>query len=552
MKAGKPLGAIRVSSSALLPADITGEWRVADDGGKTAGSFIDAPQIRIQPLSPGLLPNAGSAQEEAVLQRLSNRGYVAEPAPKQGYAAGMVVWAAKNFNHRDVNYFEDRQHFNRIGVRAGSRGTVVSVDQDGDVEVQFEGHEDTCFAFPKEGDLALDGTPAAIQRRQLAQLEVGGLPGGSFTALQVVRALVLERLRSVQQRFPSASEDDLCEALVHYSPESWLYAKGLSADESRDPFDAQQWDKYQGALYYGTDQAFHDGSAPVLGVETADDDAMAAITLEVLEQGEAGDRFNLWYFRFCAAAEQVNYNEKGELRENASTHKPKVLSYYRVIHSRLLTDHSVCHSCEPHSAQVLDEGHGGMWLADFTREVNAKLEKHGSHNRVTDARVLGLRLYTASTFRRLNTALRDKGTGKASGELGFKACVQSARKCLLDMQAIPRPESSTFRGATGFLGHEFEQNAMGMDYAFFSASTDEGVAAEFAGSVAHSVLFEVEFLRGCPGVDVSMLSVFPGEKEVLYPPCTGLSLSKADEGAGARTGAEAGRARVRVSPTAAR
>ena len=211
---------------------------------------------------------------------------------------------------------------------------------------------------------------------------------------------------------------------------------------------------------------------------------------------------------------------------------------------------------------MLDEGHGGMCLADFTAAVNSKLKSSGSANRVTDAQVLALRLYTASTFRRLNTALRDKGMGKDKGmdkgELRFKACVQSARKCLLGMQAIPRAHANTFRGVTGFLGHEFESNTMGMDYAFFSASTVEAVAAAFAGSVARSVLFEVEYLRGCPGVDVSMLSVFPGEKEVLYPPCTGLNLLKAvtlghpPEGNTARAGADAGQVRVRVSPMAAR
>jgi hypothetical protein len=62
------------------------------------------------------------------------------------------------------------------------------------------------------------------------------------------------------------------------------------------------------------------------------------------------------------------------------------------------------------------------------------------------------------------------------------------------------------------------------------------------------VLFEIECLRACPGVDVSLLSVYPGEKEVLFPPCTGLSLLKADKGAAPRTGEGAGHARVRVTP----
>ena len=212
------------------------------------------------------------------------------------------------------------------------------------------------------------------------------------------------------------------------------------------------------------------------------------------------------------------------------------------------------------------------------------------------AQVLALRLYTGSTFRRLNTALRDKGAGRTPGEMPYRACVQSARKGVLIFQAIPRPAATTFRGVTGYLAEAFKADKMGMDYAFFSTSVTEGVAADFAGSVARSVLFEVEFMagvamiilspvrfprltthhspltthshlchlrspptctplyprmgrhQGCPGADISMLSLFPGEKEVLFAPCTGLSLK--DSGAGA-TGAGAGQAQVTVSPTAA-
>jgi hypothetical protein len=209
--------------------------------------------------------------------------------------------------------------------------------------------------------------------------------------------------------------------------------------------------------------------------------------------------------------------------------------------------------------------------------------------------VLALRLYTGSTFRRLNTALRDKGAGRTPGEMPYRACVQSARKGVLIFQAIPRPAATTFRGVTGYLAEAFKADKMGMDYAFFSTSVTEGVAADFAGSVARSVLFEVEFMagvamiilspvrfprlttqqpltahshlchlrsaptctplyprmgrhQGCPGADISMLSLFPGEKEVLYSPCTGLSLKGTS---GSVTGTGAGQARVAVSPTAA-
>ena len=104
---------------------------------------------------------------------------------------------------------------------------------------------------------------------------------------------------------------------------------------------------------------------------------------------------------------------------------------------------------------------------------------------------------------------------------------------------------------------------MGVDYAFFSASTLEGVAAGLQHGMERTVLFEIECLRTCPGVDVSVLSVCPGEKEVLFAPCTGLSLVQpavpVDGGLGGgggarvlRAGAEAGHALVEVFPAAAK
>jgi hypothetical protein len=176
--------------------------------------------------------------------------------------------------------------------------------------------------FPAKGSEQDEAVLQRLAGRALeaAELKVEGLP---FTPLEAVRVLVLERLRSVRNRFPAASEDDLCEALVRYSPESWLYEKGFSKDDSGDQFDQTQWDKYQGQLHFGSDQAFHNGSAAVLGDEVADEDAMGAISLELLEQGQSSDRFNLWYFRFCAAAEQSNYDETGKLRVS-NTQGPKV------------------------------------------------------------------------------------------------------------------------------------------------------------------------------------------------------------------------------------
>jgi hypothetical protein len=332
-------------------------------------------------------------------------------------------------------------------------------------------------------------------------------------SVSLVQELVEPRLLLVQKRFPSAKHDDLCEALLTYSPESALFAKGhMSSEKIVD----QQWEKYQGELKLGSLQQFHNGVAGVIGEDIPDEQVLQAIHDGIVRDGKPDeDRYNLWYVQHCAAVEQTNYDENGVQRA---------------------------------PEKVLDAGHGGMRLDDFVVQCNRDLKKAGSANVVTTAHALSMRLYTTSTFRRMNNALRGF-LPKVEGGIPLRACVQSARKGILGLQAIQRAPESSFRGVTGYLAPKFEAERIGMDFAFFSTTVDLEVATEFAGSVATSVLFEVEFVAGCPGADISMLSLFPGEKEVLFVPCTGLSLKDSGKGA---TGAGAGQARVVVSPTAAR
>ena len=77
-------------------------------------------------------------------------------------------------------------------------------------------------------------------------------------------------------------------------------------------------------------------------------------------------------------------------------------------------------------------------------------------------------------------------------------------------------------------------------------------ARERASSAESTVLFIVAYVGSRPGAGISSISVYTGQKEVLFAPCTGLSLAKADGSAAPRTGEGAGQARVRVTPAAAR
>ena len=120
------------------------------------------------------------------------------------------------------------------------------------------------------------------------------------------------------------------------------------------------------------------------------------------------------------------------------------------------------------------------------------------------------------------------------------------------MQAIPRAHVETYRCVTGYLGVEFEHNGIGMDFAFLSATTEKEEALKFAGSAERTVLFIVAYVGSCPDADISSISVYTGQKEVLFAPCTGLSLAPADGERGQISGEGVGRARVTVIPAAAR
>jgi hypothetical protein len=315
------------------------------------------------------------------------------------------------------------------------------------------------------------------------------------TRIDVVRSLVLQRLQRVRKYFPAASESELSEAMAMYSPESLLFAKG---HPSAEVVPEDSWEKFQGELTYGSANNYHAGVNAVFGDEIPDSKKMQSVLEEMLKGGNANDRYNLWYVLFCPAQEQDAYDEHGKVRPGKTAGTKK----------------------------VLDQGHGGMRLVDFTRNLNARLAKC-KRTQVHEVHVLAVRLYTASSFRQFNNALRHKGSGMNGGaDLKFRACIQSAHDCLFRMQAIPREDkerTSTYRGITGYLGADTKHDGMGMDFAFFSTSANEEVAAEFLHGANKSVLFVVEYDPGCPGADVSAISIYPGEKEVLFPPCSGLS-----------------------------
>ena len=88
--------------------------------------------------------------------------------------------------------------------------------------------------------------------------------------------------------------------------------------------------------------------------------------------------------------------------------------------------------------------------------------------------------------------------------------------------------------------------------AFISATTQKAEALKFSNGADLTVLFTIAYVGSCPGADISPISVYPGQKEVLFPPCTGFSLAIGDNERGQIAGKGAGHALVKVIPAAAR
>jgi hypothetical protein len=92
---------------------------------------------------------------------------------------------------------------------------------------------------------------------------------------------------------------------------------------------------------------------------------------------------------------------------------------------------------------------------------------------------------------------------------------ERAETCLIYLQPLRETTSTCLRGVRGDLHEDFATGKIGMDYAFSSASLIEAVVDGFVhkGGVTSSVKFAIAYSKACPGADVSVLSVFPGEQQ---------------------------------------
>jgi len=164
---------------------------------------------------------------------------------------------------------------------------------------------------------------------------------------------------------------------------------------------------------------------------------------------------------------------------------------------------------------VRDKGHDGMRLQDFHEHEFARLA------RLDRVEVAALRLYTTSTFRRINNPLRQ---GAKPVPLPYTTML--IYNALKKMRAIHLASNFRFQKRylwRGLKNCTVDENFLltgGTELACMSTSPNMRVVAGYAKSET-PLLFRI--LVDSPmemGADIKWLSAFPGEEEVLYPPLT--------------------------------
>ena len=174
----------------------------------------------------------------------------------------------------------------------------------------------------------------------------------------------------------------------------------------------------------------------------------------------------------------------------------------------------------PSHATESESVHAGWRLSDFAAQQ--KIRAAG----LLLAEVAGIRAYTGPMYALYNGTLRARAKG------AYVTTLHAINSGIIKLSK-QTPASTVFRGvAGGVLPKQFwaqnEYGVMGgIELGFMSTTTDRDVALGYmrqSGKEA-KMLFEIRMGMIDRGADVSLLSQFPAEKEILFAPLTGLEVA---------------------------
>lgn len=168
----------------------------------------------------------------------------------------------------------------------------------------------------------------------------------------------------------------------------------------------------------------------------------------------------------------------------------------------------------------------GKTLGELMTHEHSQLAKLKVHH------VLALRLYTSSSYARVNDPLRTDPPTRPHPFAATAHFITEGIKMLRAVAAsLPDAHETRiyWRGMRDIgLTMEFMQKG-GTEFGCLSTSASKDVATNFAASALPLIFkFETKDFTS-RGADISFLSVYPAEKEALYPPLTYLRAVKTEK-----------------------
>ena len=201
------------------------------------------------------------------------------------------------------------------------------------------------------------------------------------------------------------------------------------------------------------------------------------------------------------------------------------------------------------TSRMRDEGNVGMLPEDFRTRANAHIRTRWPEAPpealLTLSEVLACRLYTGPGYQPINSWLRHVGTldsrprreAALSPEHSYGATVRHVIDAIRKIAAVNTPQESDrvlYRGLRGVLPKRFWlADGLGFvaatDTAFMSTSSAEETPLEYMKPHMPNLLWELHASAESDvgyhcGADISFLSQFAAEKEVLFPPMTMLKV----------------------------
>ena len=189
---------------------------------------------------------------------------------------------------------------------------------------------------------------------------------------------------------------------------------------------------------------------------------------------------------------------------------------------------------DPESAAAASAGRGRQpsHVTDATGgRAGWKLEDFAAQPEIVSAGLLlpevaGIRLYTGPMYAKYNGTLRTKSRG------AYVTTLHAINSGIVKLSKQTKA-CTVYRGVSGgILPEEFWQANEhgvigGVELGFMSTSTERDVALGYMkqSSKTSQILFEIRMGMIDRGADVSLLSQFPAEKEILFAPLTGLEVA---------------------------